>query len=187
MNAPHSAPQTRLADLVDQAIGVNPAKCYQCGKCSAGCPMAEEMPLRTHELMRMIQLDRRDRIFRDESIWLCLTCETCSERCPNGVDPAGAIDSLRGMAEDQERATSPRRIRTFHEAFLGQIKSQGRIHEVGLVAAYKLKSGALFDDVTTAPGMMVRGKLPLLSRKIEGIDHVRRIFAMCAAEEEAHK
>lgn len=54
--------------------------------------MAEEMPLRTHELMRMIQLDRRDRIFRDESIWLCLTCETCSERCPNGVDPAGAID-----------------------------------------------------------------------------------------------
>lgn len=187
MNAPAPAHEPRLADLIGQATGSHPARCYQCGKCSAGCPMAEEMPRRTHELIRLIQLDRRDRVFGDESIWLCLTCETCSERCPNGVDPAAAIDALRGLAGAEERAGAPRRIRAFHDAFLAQIRSQGRIHEVGLVAAYKLRSGALLDDVTTAPGMMVRGKLPLIPRKIDGVAEIRRIFSLCAAEEEASR
>ena len=77
-----------LAGELWAATGVNVATCYQCGKCSAGCPMAGEMPLKPHQMLRLAQLDEREKLLSDPSPWLCLTCETCTARCPNEVDPA---------------------------------------------------------------------------------------------------
>lgn len=179
MSAPtHHGPAT-LADKVRDLTGLNPAKCYQCGKCSAGCPMAEETDLRPHDVMRMVVRDQADRLLADESIWLCLTCETCTSRCPNGCDPARTMDALRELAVARDPKSAPRAIRAFHKSFLGQIEATGRMAEVGLIAKYKLRSGHLFADVDAAPGMMARGKLPLLPHKIDGIDDVRRIFQFC--------
>jgi len=169
---------------VRRISGLDPACCYQCGKCSAGCPMAEEMDLRTHQLVRLVQLDRRERLLRSESIWLCLGCETCTTRCPNGFDPAAVIDALREVMLREEPGNVPRRIGAFHRAFLDQIRSHGRLFEIGLVMGFKLRSGALFDDVTTAPALLRRGKLKLVPKRIEGIDEVRRIFDACQAAEE---
>jgi heterodisulfide reductase subunit C len=169
---------------VRQAIGLNPASCYQCGKCSAGCPMASEMTLMPHEMIRLVQLDRRDRLMQDESMWLCLTCETCTARCPNQFDPARMIDGLREMAVQEHAGNAPSRVQAFHRSFLDQIRSHGRVFEFGLVMAYKLRSGALLDDVMNAPGMLLRGKLKLTPHTIEGVDDVRRIFEACEAQEE---
>src|SRR5665647_675274 len=82
-----SAPSRTLAADILEATGINAATCYQCGKCSAGCPMASESDLRPHNVMRLVMQDRREAALADESIWLCLTCETCSARCPNACDP----------------------------------------------------------------------------------------------------
>jgi heterodisulfide reductase subunit C len=181
------AEKTRsLASRIRAATGINAAKCYQCAKCSAGCPMAEEMPRRTHELLRLLQLDRAAELLRDESLWLCLTCETCTARCPNGVDPARVIDALREealrLAAQDDDARPPRPVRAFHAAFLKQIRAHGRVFERGRVTGFKLRGGPLFADVTAAPAMMVRGKLPLAPRNIRGRADVRRIFAACADE-----
>ena len=173
---------TTLLGLLKRTTGLNAAKCYQCGKCTAGCPMAEEMPLKVHQIMRLIQLDQPERIYRDESIWLCLTCETCSTRCPMNVEPARLIDGLREIAEQVAPEGAPRRIRAFHTSFREQIRFNGRLHEFSLVMAYKLRSGALLDDVTAAPGMLTRGKLAFVPRRIDGLDDVRRIFDACEAE-----
>jgi heterodisulfide reductase subunit C len=182
----HRQDKPELADEVAELTGLNPACCYQCGKCSAGCPMAEETSLRPHDIMRLVNLDRREKLLENESIWLCLTCETCVARCPNTCDPARVIDTLREMAVASGSSAAPKAIRAFHEAFLNQIKAGGRLFEFGLIADYKLKSGALFQDVLSAPGMLARGKLALTPHKIKGVDDVRRIFAACeaAAKEE---
>ena len=169
---------TTLADEMRRRTGDNPARCYQCGKCSAGCPMAGETAVRPHDVMRLVNLDRRDELLDSESLWLCLTCETCTSRCPNQCDPAKVIDTLREMALAAGRST-PRRITAFHRAFLDQVRLTGRSFELGLIVEYKLRSGALLQDVMTAPGVVARGKLGFVPHTIGGIDEVRRIFAAC--------
>ena len=173
-----------LLSQVRNATGLDPARCYQCGKCSAGCPMAPEMALKTHEIIRLLQLDLRDRLLAAESIWMCLTCETCTTRCPNGFDPAVVIDALREIALRERPDRVPRNIGAFHSAFLREIRTHGRVFEFGLVASYKLRSRALFADVDAMPAMLARGKLALAPRRIEGIAEVRRIFDECAKREE---
>lgn len=168
-----------LAAEIEVATGINPATCYQCGKCSAGCPMASESDLRPHQVMRRVVYGTRERALQDETIWLCLTCETCTTRCPNGCDPARVIDAVREIAIESGQASLPRAINAFHKAFLGQIRTNGRLHEVGLVMDYKLKSFDLMSDVNNVPSMLTRGKLGFLPDRIKGVDEVKRIFDKC--------
>ena len=174
-----SAPHGTLVSEIRTATGINAATCYQCGKCSAGCPMASESDLRPHNVMRLVMQDRREQALRDESIWLCLTCETCSARCPNACDPARVIDALREMSLDAGVADMPRTIAAFHKAFLEQVRSNGRLHEMGMVMEYKLRSGDLMKDVTNAPGMLSRGKLSFRAERIQGVVEIKRIFEKC--------
>jgi heterodisulfide reductase subunit C len=173
-----------IKEQIQDLTGLNVARCYQCGKCSAGCPMASESDLRPHAIMRRVMQGRRRQALADPTLWLCLTCETCSTRCPNDVDPARVIDALRELALDEGVATAPRSIAAFHRAFLEQIKANGRLHEVGLVMDYKLRSGDLMKDVANAPAMLTRGKLSLRPHRIRGMDEITRIFKACNGREE---
>ena len=176
-----------LADDVRDETGLNAARCYQCGKCSAGCPMAEEMSLKPHDMMRLVANGERARLFEDGSMWLCLTCETCTARCPNECDSARIIECLRELALREDPEKAPKSIRAFHQAFLDQIRSYGRVFELGLIIQYKMTGGPLFQDALAAPGMLARGKLALSPRKIKGVKEIRRIFDACkaASKEEA--
>ena len=135
--------------------------------------MGAEMALPPHDIMRLTIANDRERLFNDDSLWLCLTCETCSARCPNDVDPARVIDALRELAAGEGAEHAPRNIRAFHESFLEQIRSTGRLSEVGLIMQYKLRSGALLQDVAVAPAMLRRGKLPLRPQRIAGVAEVK--------------
>ncbi len=172
-------PPETLRDHLKAETGIDVRTCYQCGKCSAGCPMAEEMSLRTHEIVRLFGDNRLERLLQDDSIWLCLSCETCSGRCPNACEPAQVIDHLREIAGQQRGALGPRKVRAFHQAFLKQIYAHGRVFELGLVMGYKLRTGAFFSDITVAPGIFTRGKLSLRPHRIEAIAEVRQIFERC--------
>jgi heterodisulfide reductase subunit C len=181
MNQPPSTQS--LPAQVQKMTGLDPACCYQCGKCTAGCPMALEMGLKPHGIVRLLQLDARERLLSSESIWICLTCETCTTRCPNRFDPAAIIDALREVVLRESPDLAPRRIAAFHAAFLDQIRTHGRVFEFGLVASFKLRSRALLADVESVPGMLARGKLALVPTRIKGLRDLRRIFDKCAAEE----
>jgi len=171
--------------LIASVTGQNLAKCYQCGKCSAGCPMAGETRFRPHDIMRMVQRDQRIRLLADDSIWLCLTCETCTARCPNGLDPARVVDALRELSMAEAPGRIPKAIAAFHRSFLEEVKRTGRMGEFGLVLRYKLRTGQFMKDVGSVPSMVIRGKLKPLVPSIKGVKDVRRIFAKCAMEKSA--
>ncbi len=181
MQETHTRPAA-LRGRVIELTGIDTARCYQCGKCSAGCPMASETRIRPHDVMRLVTLDRLDRLAADESIWLCLTCETCSARCPNGCEPARVLEAVREIAAHDAPGSVPSRLAAFHRAFLGQVRQHGRMFELGMVLEYKLRSGALLQDAASTPGLLTRGKLHALPHRIRGRKEVARIFERCLPE-----
>jgi heterodisulfide reductase subunit C len=174
-----------LSALAAEATGVRSARCYQCGKCSAGCPLAAEMDFTSSAVLRLLQIERpeADRaLLGSEAIWLCASCEMCVSRCPMQVDIPRLMDFLRqrSLAEGLHNRRAARNIAAFHRSFLDMIRLTGRSYEVGLVAGYKLRSGKLLQDLTVAPAMFLKGKLALLPEMIRDRGAMRRIFRKCA-------
>ncbi len=170
----------RLSERLESHTKVRVARCYQCGKCSAGCPMATEMDHPPSRLLRLVQTgDPRHEaaVLASRAIWLCLGCETCVSRCPNEVDLPRAIDFFReqalaaGVAHRDARA-----ILAFHRAFLGAVEHHGRLYELELIARYKLATGRLMQDVALAPSMFAKGKIGLLPHRVKGREALSRIF-----------
>lgn len=75
--------------------GVNPKKCMKCGKCSATCPAYDEMEYHPHQFVNMVDTGDIEPLLASESLYKCLTCFACVERCPRGVEPAKLIEAVR--------------------------------------------------------------------------------------------
>ena len=178
---PLSPTRNTLAGRLEAETGVKPARCYQCGKCAAGCPMADQMDPAPCQTLRMLQLgfpelDRK--VLQSEGIWLCLSCGTCHTRCPQEVDLPAVMDFLRREAVRLDLAhPRSRDILAFHRAFLDTIGATGRVFELGLVANYKLRTGQLFKDALLAPRMIAKGKLGFTPHVVKDKATVKRIFA----------
>lgn len=182
-------PHGTLAAQVLRATGTNPMQCYQCGRCAAGCMqnVDGEMEISPTRMMRLIQSEAafvHDKplaaSFRKEGLsaetpWLCAGCQTCTTRCPQGIDIAGTMDVLReeslrtGQACKSKRA---RDIQKLHATFIEGATKRGRIHELSMVMLYKLRSRNLMQDAALGPAMMRKGKLHLKPGK--GMD-MRRV------------
>ena len=163
LNSHHA---TSLAGMVKQGTGIAVSRCYQCGKCSAGCPASQDMDYPPSLLLRYLQTGQPssdERVLGSYTIWLCLSCHACVARCPMEVDLPTIMDTLRGESL-RRKLVHPRArdIVAFHSSFLDIIRRFGRLWEVGLVAEYKLRTRHMLQDVTLVPAMLKRGKLPLL-------------------------
>ena len=75
--------------------GVNPRKCMKCGKCSGTCPAYDEMDYHPHEFVYMVRWGQIDKLMQSKSIYKCLSCFACLERCPRNVEPAKLIEAVR--------------------------------------------------------------------------------------------
>ncbi len=84
-----------LREIVIETAGVNPRKCMKCGKCSATCPAYDEMEYHPHQFVSMVEAGKIEELMNSKSIWMCLSCFACVERCPRGVEPASFIEAAR--------------------------------------------------------------------------------------------
>ncbi|MDR0509780.1 MAG: 4Fe-4S dicluster domain-containing protein [Rikenellaceae bacterium] len=170
-----------LASQASATVGVDSARCYQCGKCSAGCPLADEMDFTSSAVLRMLQTEdpAADReLLTSQTIWLCASCEMCISRCPMQVDIPKLMDFLRqrSLYEGLANRDARRNIVAFHRSFLDVIRLTGRSYEIGLVVDYKVRSGKLLQDLTVAPAMFLKGKLALIPEMVRDRRGIKRIF-----------
>ena len=87
--------QNLTQEQILRMSGVETRKCMKCGKCSGTCPAYDEMEYHPHQFVAMVENGDIDALMQSDSIWNCLSCFACAERCPRGVEPAKLIEAVR--------------------------------------------------------------------------------------------
>lgn len=161
--------------------------CYQCAKCSNGCPVTFAMDYLPHQLIRMLQLGLTEEVYKSKTIWVCASCETCYTRCPNEIEIAKLMDDLKQEVLAKQQTPAEDGVAEFHKVFLNNIKKFGRINETVLMTVYLMKSSwsdlkkikidfpEMFKYMGLGLSMLRRGRLSLLPRW-KGSKEVRKYF-----------
>jgi heterodisulfide reductase subunit C len=166
-------------DFVDWLIaesGEDVRKCYQCGKCAAGCPMFAEMDITPSQIMRAAQAGLEDLVLDSRTIWTCAGCETCAARCPRGLDLCNVMKALARRAFAENRTAAAPDIAAFHRSFLDTVSVLGRSYEPGMLGLLKLRTRNLFQDLTLGMKLFAKGKLNLIPEYVKGNAEVRRMI-----------
>lgn len=151
-----------LAQRVTSETGQNVFLCYQCVKCTSGCPVAEFFDWQPNQVMRAVQLGQEDIALHARTPWLCACCQTCTTRCPQGLDVTAIMEFL--AREALERGLKPQlpEVAIFNEAFMREVRLWRRAYELGLMAELKLRTGNLTDDLDLGLKMIRKRKLNFL-------------------------
>ncbi len=178
-----SASDRELAATIAARAKVNLRDCYQCGKCSAGCPMASEMDATPQQIMHMLQMGLVDKALSSKGPWICAQCMTCSARCPQNIDICAIMREVRRESHAQGKQAL-RDSDVFETSFINGLRKNGVSNEQYLAVAYNFKSGHLMQDVISAPGMFVKGVIGIAHHKSAGHAEVGEIVEKCLGEGE---
>lgn len=174
---------TKFLEEVERRASTRVSACLQCHKCATGCPVGPEMDFLPSQVMRLIHLGQETELLESKSIWLCASCEACTTRCPMEIDIAGVMDALRMMAVERKVAVPDKHGKHFNHAFLSSVRRHGRVHELSMMAHYKLKTGDFFSDMDKVPKMFAKRKLALLPHFSKNAKKLRRVYEKARQEE----
>ncbi len=175
-DVPPLRPDPAFLAEVESRSGQAVSLCYQCRKCTNGCPLAFAMDAMPNQLMRMVQVGLRDEVFNSETIWICSSCQTCTTRCPNDIAIAHLMDSLRQLCVEKGYTPAHKNVLKFHKAFLASVRRHGRVFELGMTGRYKLATLDLFSDAGLGLEMFKKGKLGFFPKNIKGKREIRAMF-----------
>lgn len=170
-----------LQRKVEAESGVVLSDCYQCGKCSAGCPVAAWMDYTPRQVIRLLQLGLGDEALKARTPWLCASCQACYTRCPREVNLPRLMEAVRQEAR-RRGMVNDKKVDIFDRAFLKSLERYGRAHEMGLMIQYNLQSGQPFKDALLAPPLLLKGKISPIPVKIKNVAEVKDIFARARAK-----
>jgi heterodisulfide reductase subunit C2 len=165
-----------LLPRVQEMSGIDLSVCYQCKKCTGGCPVAKLSKFPPSEIIRRLHLGAGEELLDADFIWLCLSCGTCYARCPMKIDFASVVDSLKHLAIEKGKTKPEGSVPLFNEAFLQTVKQFGRTYDLGMIMAYKLGTGKLMNDAGKFPRMLKKGKMAMLPASGADKKQVKRIF-----------
>jgi heterodisulfide reductase subunit C len=165
-----------IARRVQQISRVDLSVCYQCKKCTSGCPVSGMAQCPPSEMIRRLHLGAGDELLDSDILWMCVSCATCSARCPMGIDVAAVMDALRKLAVQRGAAKPEGNVPLFNRAFLKTVEVFGRTYDIAMIAAYKLGSHKLRADTEKFPTMLRKRKIALLPPRGADRQTVRRIF-----------
>jgi heterodisulfide reductase subunit C2 len=179
------SPDFDFLDKLESAGPFHATECFQCRKCTNGCPASFAMDLYPDQVIRLALLGQKEEVLRSKTIWVCASCETCTTRCPNGVHIAEIMDYFKELAVQEGIPTPQPQVVALHQTFLDNVRLTGRIFEGGLLPAYLLRSGQLRDkldkgtwrdDALLGWKLFRKGRLPVFPKFIKGRDEVKAIL-----------
>jgi heterodisulfide reductase subunit C len=168
--------KSSIRQVAEDLSGVKINGCFQCMKCTSGCPVAKETKMHPGDLIGLLKLGAGDELLNSDLIWMCLSCEICYGRCPMQINTASLIDALRKLAVERSAAVQKGNAPLFNKAFLGTVKQYGRSYDMQMIMQYKLGSGSLMQDTDKFPTMLQKGKMALLPPSGAETTAVKRIF-----------
>jgi len=169
-------PDSAFLAIMQSHSGEKVSRCYQCRKCTNGCPLAFAMDFMPNQVMRMIELGLRDELLGCKTIWVCASCQTCTTRCPNQIDIAHVMDALRQLSQEAGIPPAEPNVVKFHQAVLDSIRRHGRLFELGMVAGYKLATRQWTADARLGWEMFTKGKLEFFPGSVRAKGEVRALF-----------
>ncbi len=143
--------------------GLTPDTCFQCNRCTAGCPLLPAMDLSPAQIVHHMRLGHWDTVLESQSIWACVHCETCTARCPQQVDVSGLLRAARVMAWRSGRVATDQAIAAYFASFLENLYLYGRSAELPLTLMCKLKSEVYLRDMMLGLRLITRGRLNFCS------------------------
>ena len=161
-------------------------ECIQCGTCSASCPSTAAMQYGPREIIASLRAGMLDRVLNANTVWLCVSCYSCTVRCPAGIPFTDVMYELKrlevdkGLARDSSGATMAK-------AFAETVDRYGRNAETKLLQKYYLRTNPFraLTQIPLALRLLFRGRLQLRAEKIKGLDGLQKMLA--AIEENGTK
>jgi heterodisulfide reductase subunit C len=172
-------PDSVSREMIEELSGQKISACFQCQKCTNGCPITFAMDIVPHKLIHLLQLGQLDEVLHSDTIWVCSSCETCTTRCPNGIDIAHVMDSLRQRSGRQGIKPFQYSVPIFHSVFLSSIKRHGRVHETEMALTYSIEdAGWLGFLKLTGLGftMFLKGKAKFRPNRVRALNTIKNLF-----------
>jgi len=163
-------------DKLKEESGQNPGQCFQCMKCTGGCPFQFIMDFPPSQIMRMLQDGLVDEVLSSFTIWTCAACATCSTRCPRDLDITRLMDTLRVIAYRKGISGKGKNMHVFYTTFMNSVKNNGRLYEIGLALGLNFGTRNLTQDTDIGLPMFMKGKISVFPHKIKGIDEIRKLY-----------
>jgi heterodisulfide reductase subunit C len=166
-----------FAKEVRRRSGVNFNACLQCNACAGGCQFSEIMDYMPNRIVRLVQLGLKKEALTCSSIWICVSCNTCSIQCPMGIDISAVTDAVCQIAIDEKADVGEPEILKFHEEVLKTIKRYGRTHKLEIMLRYKLYTRDWFRDMGVGLKMMAKHKLDIFPSRVNKMVDIKNIFS----------
>lgn len=130
------------------------------------------------KIIAMIRAGMRDEVLSSNSMWFCLSCYTCTARCPRGVKPTELAHALESLANQQGFKIRGTSTPNLYRSFVGSIRGNGRVHEFGMMLGYYLTTNPLAALKMWKVGMQLffHRRMPLMPTRIRGKEDLSRII-----------
>lgn len=174
--------ETALGSFVEEVAaypgGETLRACIQCGTCAGSCPAASEMQFSPRAVNAMVKAGMRDEVLSSNSMWMCLSCYLCTERCPRGVQVTDIMYALKRLAirNNGDNYWSPTPV--LERTFVDCVNLTGRLPEIGLTGGYYLRTNPL-KALTMIPlglKLLAHRRLPLMPSRIKGMQELRAMI-----------